>query len=59
MLTGTTRGGSETERLVPSEGSRETMKKKHLDYEVVPYPKLRRTPMIHGLLEVDVTRPLL
>src|SRR2546426_48965 len=43
------------------------MKKKHDDYEVVPYPKLRRVlavmypsvqrkPMIHGLIEVDVTR---
>jgi pyruvate/2-oxoglutarate dehydrogenase complex dihydrolipoamide acyltransferase (E2) component len=43
------------------------MKKKDHDYEVVPYPKLRRalavtlrsaqrTPMIHGLLEVDVTK---
>ena len=42
------------------------MKMIHNDYEVVPYPKLRRglaftlrsaqrTPMIHGLLEVDVT----
>jgi hypothetical protein len=43
------------------------MKKKHNDYQVVPYPKLRRglavtlrsaqrKPMIFGLLEVDVTR---
>ncbi len=43
------------------------MKKKYHDYEVVPYPKLRRAlaltlrsvqskPMIHGLLEVDVTK---
>ena len=43
------------------------MKKRQHDFEVVPYPKLRRglavtlrsaqqTPMIHGLLEVDVTR---
>jgi pyruvate/2-oxoglutarate dehydrogenase complex dihydrolipoamide acyltransferase (E2) component len=43
------------------------MKKKHNDYEIVPYPKLRRAlaltlhsvqskPMIHGLLEVDVTK---
>ncbi len=42
------------------------MKQKHTDYQVVPYPKLRRalaltlhsaqrTPMIHGLTEVDVT----
>src|SRR6266516_4701644 len=45
---------------------REIMKQKHADYQVVPYPKLRRalaltlhsaqrTPMIHGLTEVDVT----
>ncbi len=43
------------------------MKQKHVDYQVVPDPKLRRleaaafrpaqhTPMIHGLLEVDVSR---
>ncbi len=43
------------------------MKQKHDDYQVVPYPKLRRIiavmlrsfqrmPMIHGLIEVDVTR---
>ncbi len=43
------------------------MKKKYDDYQVVPYPKIRRwmaamfrsvqhKPMIHGLLEVDVTR---
>jgi pyruvate/2-oxoglutarate dehydrogenase complex dihydrolipoamide acyltransferase (E2) component len=43
------------------------MKQKHVDYQVVPYPKLRQwmaaayrsvqhKPMIHGLLEVDVTR---
>ena len=43
------------------------MKKHQHDYQVVPYPKLRRlkavmlrsvqrTPMIHGLIEVDVTR---
>jgi len=43
------------------------MKKQHDDYQVVPYPKLRRVleimlrsvqskPMIHGLLEVDVTK---
>jgi hypothetical protein len=42
------------------------MNKRHNDYGVVPYPELRRglavtlrsaqrTPMIHGLLEVDVT----
>ena len=43
------------------------MNKQHHDYQVVPYPKvrrvlgamypsIRRTPMMHGLLEVDVTR---
>ena len=43
------------------------MKQQHVDYQVVPYPKIRRwmaaafrsvqhKPMIHGLLEVDVTR---
>jgi pyruvate/2-oxoglutarate dehydrogenase complex dihydrolipoamide acyltransferase (E2) component len=43
------------------------MKQQHADYQAVPYPKMRRleaiayrsvqrTPMIHGLLEVDVTR---
>ena len=43
------------------------MKQKHVDYKMVPYPKIRRwmaamfrsvqhKPMIHGLLEVDVTR---
>ena len=43
------------------------MKQQHADYQVVPYPKYRRwmvtafrsthhKPMIHGLLEVDVTR---
>ncbi|HEX6551672.1 MAG TPA: 2-oxo acid dehydrogenase subunit E2 [Ktedonobacteraceae bacterium] len=43
------------------------MNKQHLDYEVSLYPKLRRalavmlrsaqrTPMMHGLIEVDVTR---
>jgi pyruvate/2-oxoglutarate dehydrogenase complex dihydrolipoamide acyltransferase (E2) component len=43
------------------------MKQQHVDYQVVPYPKLRRIiavmlrsfqrkPMIHGLLEVDVTK---
>jgi pyruvate/2-oxoglutarate dehydrogenase complex dihydrolipoamide acyltransferase (E2) component len=42
------------------------MKQQHVDYQVVPYPKIRRwlaaayrsvqhKPMIHGLLEVDVT----
>jgi len=42
------------------------MKQKHADYRVVPYPKFRRfeavilrslqrKPMIHGLIEVDVT----
>ncbi len=42
------------------------MKQQHHDYQVVPYSKLRRAlavglkaqhrPMIHGLIEVDVTR---
>jgi pyruvate/2-oxoglutarate dehydrogenase complex dihydrolipoamide acyltransferase (E2) component len=43
------------------------MKQQHIDYQVVPYPKIRRfmaaefrsshhTPMIHGLIEVDVSR---
>jgi pyruvate/2-oxoglutarate dehydrogenase complex dihydrolipoamide acyltransferase (E2) component len=43
------------------------MQQKHADYKVAPYPKMRRwfaaafrsvqhKPMIHGLLEVDVTR---
>ena len=43
------------------------MKQQHADYQVVPYPKMRRLeaiayrsvqhkPMIQGLLEVDVTR---
>jgi pyruvate/2-oxoglutarate dehydrogenase complex dihydrolipoamide acyltransferase (E2) component len=43
------------------------MKQQHADYQLVPYPKIRRwmatmfrsvqhKPMIHGLLEVDVTR---
>ncbi|HEX6554552.1 MAG TPA: 2-oxo acid dehydrogenase subunit E2 [Ktedonobacteraceae bacterium] len=43
------------------------MKQKHVDYKVVPYSKIRRlmaaefrsshrTPMIHGLIEVDVSR---
>jgi pyruvate/2-oxoglutarate dehydrogenase complex dihydrolipoamide acyltransferase (E2) component len=43
------------------------MKQQHVDYHVVPYPKIRRfmaaefrssqhTPMIHGLIEVDVSR---
>jgi pyruvate/2-oxoglutarate dehydrogenase complex dihydrolipoamide acyltransferase (E2) component len=43
------------------------MNKQHTDYQVVPYPKMRRAmavmlssfqhkPMIHGLLEVDVSR---
>jgi len=43
------------------------MNKQHDDYKMVPYPKLRRAlavtlhsakhkPMIHGLLEVDVTK---
>jgi pyruvate/2-oxoglutarate dehydrogenase complex dihydrolipoamide acyltransferase (E2) component len=43
------------------------MKHKHVDYQVVPNPKIRRwyaaafrsaqhTPIMHGLIEVDVTR---
>ena len=43
------------------------MKQQHVDYQVLLYPKLRRIiavmlrsfqrmPMIHGLLEVDVTK---
>src|SRR5712692_6914635 len=43
------------------------MKQQHADYQVVPYPKMRRLeaiayrsvqhkPMIQGLIEVDVTR---
>jgi len=43
------------------------MKQQHADYQVVPNPKIRRwfaaafrsaqhTPMMHGLIEVDVTR---
>jgi pyruvate/2-oxoglutarate dehydrogenase complex dihydrolipoamide acyltransferase (E2) component len=55
-----------TERLVLSEGGRESMKQQHADYQVVPYPQLRRLEaiayrsvqhksMMHGLLEVDVT----
>jgi pyruvate/2-oxoglutarate dehydrogenase complex dihydrolipoamide acyltransferase (E2) component len=43
------------------------MKQQHSDYQVVPYPKMRRleaiayrsvgrTSMMHGLIEVDVTR---
>jgi pyruvate/2-oxoglutarate dehydrogenase complex dihydrolipoamide acyltransferase (E2) component len=43
------------------------MKQQHADYQLAPYPKIRRwlaltyrsvqhKPMIHGLLEVDVTR---
>jgi len=43
------------------------MKQQHADYRVVPYPKMRRLEaiayrsvqhktMMHGLLEVDVTR---
>ena len=48
-------------------GDRAAMNKHHDDYQVVPYPKLRRLlavmlralqrkPMMHFLLEVDVTR---
>src|SRR5271157_4909126 len=67
MLMGTARCGLETQRLVPSEERRGSMKQQHVDYKVVPYPKMRRLeaiayrstqhkPMMHGLLEVDVTR---
>jgi hypothetical protein len=68
MLMGTTRCGSWTNVLsVPSAGGRESMKQKHAAYPVVPYPKMRRLEalayrsvqqkrMIHGLIEVDVTR---
>jgi pyruvate/2-oxoglutarate dehydrogenase complex dihydrolipoamide acyltransferase (E2) component len=56
---------SRTERPVLSEG--EIMKNKHVDYHVVPYPKMRRLmavafrsaqhkPIIYGLLQVDVTK---
>src|SRR5436305_1710327 len=56
-----------TERLVPSEGRRESMKQQQVDYQVAPYSKIRRLmaaefrlshrmPMIHGLIEVDVSR---
>jgi pyruvate/2-oxoglutarate dehydrogenase complex dihydrolipoamide acyltransferase (E2) component len=52
---------------VPSEGREKSMKQKQVDYQVVPYPKIKRwmavtyrtarhKPMIHGLLWVDVTR---
>src|SRR5215472_6509861 len=55
-----------TEYPVPSEGERELMKQQHSEDQVVPYPKVRRfleaairsthhKPMIHGLIEVDVT----
>ncbi len=43
------------------------MNKQHDDYQIIPYPKLRRAlantlhsaqhkPMIHGLIDVDVTK---
>src|SRR5436309_5113253 len=32
------------------------MKQKHDDYKVVLYRSAQRKPIIHGLLEVDVTR---
>jgi pyruvate/2-oxoglutarate dehydrogenase complex dihydrolipoamide acyltransferase (E2) component len=46
----------------------ETMKKNHHDYKLVPYPKMRRVlsvmlrvaqrkHMMHGLVEMDVTKP--
>src|SRR6266516_6947722 len=48
-------------------GDRAVRNKQHADYQVVPYPKLRRLlavmlhalqrkPMMHFLIEVDVTR---
>ena len=48
-------------------GGRILMNKQHDDYKMVPYPKLRRAlavtlhsvqrkPMVHGLIEVDVTK---
>jgi pyruvate/2-oxoglutarate dehydrogenase complex dihydrolipoamide acyltransferase (E2) component len=54
-------------RPVPSQGGKETMKEQHGEDQVVAYPKVRRfleaairsthhKPMIHGLLEVDVSR---
>src|SRR5690349_21665984 len=66
ILMGMTKWRSETERPVPSEGG-ESMKQKHVDYQVVPNPKIRRwfgaafrsaqhKSMMHGLIDVDVTR---
>jgi pyruvate/2-oxoglutarate dehydrogenase complex dihydrolipoamide acyltransferase (E2) component len=57
---------ADTKCPVPSEGGSETVEQQHADYQVVPYPKYRRwmvaalrsthhKPMIHGLLEVDVS----
>jgi pyruvate/2-oxoglutarate dehydrogenase complex dihydrolipoamide acyltransferase (E2) component len=54
------------ERLVPPAEWRAIMKQQYPAYQVVPYPKMRRLealayrsvqhkPMIHGLIEVDVT----
>ena len=63
------RGRSCRKRSRRADGQREgvAMNTRQYKYEVVPYPKLRRVleimypsvkrkPMIHGLLEVDVTR---
>ncbi|HYU75169.1 MAG TPA: hypothetical protein VEL31_21075, partial [Ktedonobacteraceae bacterium] len=60
--TGATCTGGEEMR-----GDRAVRNKQHADYQVVPYPKLRRLlavmlhalqrkPMMHFLIEVDVTR---
>ena len=57
----------EGERERERERERESMKQNNDDYQVVPYPKDRRAaavlystvqrkPMMHGLIEVDVTR---
>jgi pyruvate/2-oxoglutarate dehydrogenase complex dihydrolipoamide acyltransferase (E2) component len=66
MLMGTTQLRIGDATSCPIRG-RESMKQKHADYKMAPYPKFRRfeavmlrsiqrMPMIHGLLEVDVTR---
>src|SRR5512135_2909407 len=67
MLMGTMRSGLKIHRLVLTQRRRKSMKQRHADYQVVPYAKMRRleaiayrsvgrAPMIHGLVEVDVTR---
>jgi pyruvate/2-oxoglutarate dehydrogenase complex dihydrolipoamide acyltransferase (E2) component len=66
MLMGATRGEPRP-NVLSHQKEKEGMKKQHIDYQVVPYPKMRRleaiayrsagrAPMIHGLVEVDVTR---